>query len=382
MGVMKEKITENILLWDKLKNARKPVILYGMGDGADKILACCKKNKIEVADIFASDEFVRGHYFRGYKVKKLSEIQENIEDFIILVAFATRDTQILERIYELDKKYELYVPDMPVIGSGDFYDCFPESMYTPDESAKFERVYEILEDDKSREVYLDVINFRISGKLKYLQTANTPKSEALALLQLEKNPKMHYVDLGAYDGDSILELLNEYKYSESIGKIIAVEPDRKNFAKLQKNLGENNLLENCTLHNIGVWRERQNIYFSEKAGRHSSVTVPGELQNSRMKIHEIPVDTVDNIISASMPEENCRYFIKYDVEGSEYEAILASAAMLKKYSPALAVSLYHRSEDLVELPLLINKLNPSYKIYLRKHEYIPCWDLNLYITPE
>ena len=365
---MKEKITENILLWDRLKNSDKPIVLYGMGDGAVKILDYCEANKINIYDIFASDEFVRGHFFRGYRLKKLSEIQENINDFIILIAFATRNKKVLDRIYELDKKYELYAPDMPIFGDA----------YCPENSDEFSQIYELLADEKSKQVYLDVINFKISGKIKYLRNSETPKLEILKLLNPTENfhTRLHYIDIGAYDGDSILELA---EYFENISKITAFEPDRKNFIKLQKNLGKYNLLEKCTLYNIGVWSGKQEIYFNEKSGRHSCVSVSDDMQDNRGKITKIKADSVDNIIAAEIKGgENYKYFIKYDVEGSEYEAVTGSSGIIKKYAPILAVSLYHRSEDLFKLPLLINKLNPSYKIYLRKHEYIPCWDLNLY----
>ena len=69
--------------------------------------------------------------------------------------------------------------------------------------------------------------------------------------------------------------------------------------------------------------------------------------------------------------------IKYDVEGLEYEAILGSKNLIKKGSD-LIVSLYHKSEDIYKLPLLVKSLNPSFKLYLRRLPYIPAWDLNLY----
>ena len=40
------KVTKD--LWQYLKEAEKPVVMYGMGNGADKILAVCEKKGIEV----------------------------------------------------------------------------------------------------------------------------------------------------------------------------------------------------------------------------------------------------------------------------------------------------------------------------------------------
>ena len=83
------------------------------------------------------------------------------------------------------------------------------------------------------------------------------------------------------------------------------------------------------------------------------------------------VDCTDN-------EQQQVNYVKYDVEGSEYEAIKGSLKIIQTHSPTLLVSLYHRSEDLYKLPLLVKELNPSYKLYLRKLRYVPAWDLNLY----
>ena len=63
-------------VWERLKTCGKPVVLYGMGDGADKILNVFNEKDIQCSGIFASDEFVRGHSFKGYKVRKLSELEE------------------------------------------------------------------------------------------------------------------------------------------------------------------------------------------------------------------------------------------------------------------------------------------------------------------
>ena len=55
-------------LWDYLVQAKKPILLYGMGNGADKILRVCESYGITVSDFFASDGFVRGHSFHGKTV--------------------------------------------------------------------------------------------------------------------------------------------------------------------------------------------------------------------------------------------------------------------------------------------------------------------------
>ena len=85
------------------------------------------------------------------------------------------------------------------------------------------------------------------------------------------------------------------------------------------------------------------------------------------------VDSVDNLCFDFAPT-----VIKFDVEGAEKEALLGCEKTIKAYKPRLMVSAYHKSEDLFVLPLLIKELCPEYKIYLRHHPYVPCWETNCY----
>lgn len=55
---MLDFIKEKQDVWQILQLTDKPVVLYGMGNGADQIIDLCDRLQIKVAGIFASDEFV------------------------------------------------------------------------------------------------------------------------------------------------------------------------------------------------------------------------------------------------------------------------------------------------------------------------------------
>ena len=84
-----EALEQEPFLWDYLPRVEKPIVLYGMGNGADAILDRCAALGIPVAGVFASDEFVRGQEFRGYKVKTYKEMKAELGSFVILIAFAS-----------------------------------------------------------------------------------------------------------------------------------------------------------------------------------------------------------------------------------------------------------------------------------------------------
>lgn len=60
-------------VWRRLQKETRPIALYGMGDGADKILAQFDRLGIRASAVFASDEFARGNLFHGFCVRKLSD---------------------------------------------------------------------------------------------------------------------------------------------------------------------------------------------------------------------------------------------------------------------------------------------------------------------
>ena len=343
---MLDFVENEISVWDRLTSAKLPIMLYGMGDGAEKIMKELEKRNLSVSEIFASDEFVRGHSWNGYKVRKFSEICEMYDDFIILVAFGVHDEPTMNRLYEMSKSYELYAPDVPVVGEGAF-----DKAYFNEHKEDFETAYGLLSDEQSKKVFECSLKYKISGKIEYLKQMETEASEAYNnLLKLGENEV--YADLGAYDGDTIREFLT-YAKAE---RIIALEPDRKNFKKLLKKT------DGIEAYNAGAWSADCEMSFATRGGRNSKVG--GETI--------ISMRSLDSVLSGDKVT-----YVKYDVEGAEFEALLGSKEAIRTHKPKLFCAVYHRNEDLFRIPLLIAELNPGYKLYLRHYPYIPAWETNI-----
>ncbi|MCD8220113.1 MAG: FkbM family methyltransferase [Ruminococcus sp.] len=349
-------ITEKQSSWEKLQAETRPIFIYGMGDGAEKIMRVFQEKSVPLAGIFASDDFVRGHSFAGYKVRKLSEIEAEVEDFVIVLAFAAGYQSLVDKIIEISQKHTLLVPDVPVAGGGLFtYD------YCVAHAQELETVYQLLADEESRRVYANILNFKISGKIQYLLDIVTPKSDIYRKI-IHLTPNEVYVDLGAYNGDTIAEVL-QYTRGKYI-RIYAVEPDRKNFKKLCKYLDG---MHYVNAYHAVAWCKDTTVPFVTKAGRQSAVSAVGQ---------QIEARSVDSILQGRPAT-----IIKMDVEGCEREALWGAAQTIAHFSPKLMVSLYHRNEDIFALPLLIQQLNPGYDLYVRHQLYIPAWETNLYAVP-
>ncbi len=349
---MLDFLKENMTVWERLKTADKPIALYGMGDGADKILAVFERFGIKTDAIFASDEFVRDHFFNGFKVEKLSEVKARLNDFIIVVCFATQRQEVLERIFSLDDTFELVAPDVPVAGEGLF-----DLDFVKEHEQEIKKVYDSLKDDISKQVFADTINFKISGKIKYLKN-NVSKREEIYRGLLNPTEHEHFVDLGAYNGDTVREFLLscDNKYNE----ITAFEPDRRNYKKLAQFCEGK---ENINAYNLGAHSHEDILIFADRGGRNSSLYKKG-------REVEVKVNSVDNICKTPPT------IIKFDVEGAELSAIKGCENTIKTHRPKLLIASYHRNEDIFKIPLQVMKLNPNYKIYFRREAYIPAWETN------
>ncbi len=338
-------------LWTYLKDAKKPILLYGTGNGADKILNELIKRKITVSGVFASDGFVRNRVFRGFKVISFNEAKEQYGSFIALISFGTQLLDVIDNIKRIAETVETYAPDVPVIEDNEIFDL----EYARKHEAELKKAYNLLGDDISKKVFCDVINYKLTGKIDYLFGCETSKDESYELLGLKEDEV--YLDLGAYNGDTVDEFI---KHVKAYRKIIAVEPDLKNFRKLKNNT-EN--LGNIVLFNAAVAEKNGTTFFSMKGGRNSSV-------GDGVEIMSLSVD-------GEFFNEQISY-IKMDVEGNEILALRGANETLKKYQPCLNIAAYHKNADIFEIPILINSINPNYRIFLRHHPYIPAWDTNYY----
>lgn len=348
-------------LWNYLSSSNKTIVMYGMGNGADKIISVCKKYGVVISDYFASDEFVRGQQFHGKTVLTFDSIVQKYgaENIIVLVAFASSIPDVMNKIHSISNICEMYIPDVPVKGDTLFCDEFEVN-----NSEEISQAYKLLGDERSQDIYQNILNFRRTGKLEYLISTQNFKDDVISQLLHFKSYNVA-VDAGAYDGDTAYEMLS---LNNRISRIYAFEPDRRNYRKLSV-FAENN--PRIVPINAAVWNENTTLEFDDSGNRNSGVTDISSVCKRKIEVKAVKID---DIITEKVD------YIKYDVEGAEKEALEGSTGIIQKYKPDLMVSLYHRTEDLFKLIIQVKEICPEYKLYIRRYPYIPAWDLNLYAT--
>lgn len=176
-----------------------------------------------------------------------------------------------------------------------------------------------------------------------------------------------FMDCGGFDGESTKEFIKwcggEYE------KIYVFEPMEEGIVLAESNLTE---LENVSLVQCALGMQDGEAQFAQSYGgmKGSRLGLGGDHTFS------VPVRSIDSILEGSKAS-----FIKMDVEGAELSALKGAERTLRRYKPKLAVSLYHKNEDIIEIPLWIKSVVPEYKFYIR-HYSNKRWDLVLYCVAD
>lgn len=359
------------LLFDILQQETRPIYLYGTGDGADKILDVLTQKGIIPAGIFVSEEFFRSQTFRDYAVTTLSALEQQYppDGFVVLVAFGSHFPEMIRRVKDIASRHPVLIPDVPVAGGT----LFDKAFYL-DHIDEITRARALFADDFSVSVYDQILEYKLTGRPEPLFDCVSDKEEVFSsLLSLQKpGEKPSYLDLGAYTGDTIQEFLQAV--DGEYASITAFEPDERTFRKLQKNTEG---LSGVTLYHGAALSETGTLEMTVSRGRGTRAGATG-IGNAPLKgaaaagkTMQIPCYKIDDLsLSPS--------YVKMDVEGAEKEALTGMKETLLRCRPSLNIALYHRSEDIFELPLLLHEWLPDHRFYLRRHNCFPCWEVNLY----
>lgn len=161
-----------------------------------------------------------------------------------------------------------------------------------------------------------------------------------------------FVDGGSLDGNDSIRFMEwcDKRYDA----IYAFEPDPSNCKAMQVLMKK---YERLTVYEQALWNDNTELRFATEKKENSGVSDEG-----------------DKIISATSIDKSLSgvpvTFIKMDIEGSEMQALIGAEQTIRRNKPRLAVCVYHKPEDIIDLPLKILELNPEYKLYLRHYSYL------------
>lgn len=216
---------------------------------------------------------------------------------------------------------------------------------------EYKATFELLSDEVSKNIMQTYLDAATAGDFSSLYQYRTEPSYFNSITS--NNAIDTLIDCGAFDGDSIHDFIKDHKEYKNI---IAFEPDPENVRKI-KEREKNENINNLLVVNEGVYSYAGKLYFNAKGESNSHLSSEGDV--------EVTVTTIDSYID-NFSEKS---LIKMDIEGSELEALKGAKETIKKYNPVLTVCVYHKEEDLIEIPQYINSLvgEGTYNYYLGFH---------------
>lgn len=327
---------------DKIND--QDVVLYGAGKYGKQALDNIRKYYPDMnIKYFIDDNRIRNREaVDGIEIVSLAEAIQKLQDDFYIIITNYYVSEVLKRIeeagFDLARVYfgsALLIEDV-------------EEAYIEQHREYLEQVYEMLGDYESKMIYRTMLESRFTKNIDVL-TRTCKNRQYFPVDLLSIGSEEIFVDAGAFDGDTIEEFLSltdqQYKY------IYAFEPDKTNCERLN----QRGYSDKVKIYNAGLFNESKQISFSANKGGSSKIEDCGE--------DSIQVWNFDEL---DVPDKKVT-FVKMDIEGSELKALEGMKETIKESKPKLAICIYHKFEDLWELPLYIKELVPEYKLYIRNY---------------
>jgi FkbM family methyltransferase len=341
----KKTISSRILDFEVVEHLKKseiPILLWGCGFYAEYIYQILKQNKIKIDGVFI-DQKNKELKFHEFEVLSFDEIKDGYDKIVIV-----RGNGNIER--------EAYYQDMEIVETVySFFDLMGFGWYLDEE--KLDEYLESLNemfnkyvDNKSKESFFAYLKSRFFNDWTYIQEHVCQNMYFPECIKI--NNQESIIDCGAFDGDTLKLFI---KKSAEWNNYIAFEPSNKPYEQLNKYI-ETNQLQNIKTYKIGVWNKKTTLSFVEE--NDISRIVEGTVVNGTI----IEVDAIDNLCG-DVPIT----YIKMDLEGSELVALEGARHTILNNKPKLAISIYHKPSDLINIYQYIKNLNLDYKFYFRIH---------------
>lgn len=333
----------------ELKESNYPVFIWGGGQTAKKIKRYMSDRGVKIEGFLLNREFwtVGINEVEGYPLFVLEDyLDKNKCDLIVgFSGYCNEQAQMIQsrvhRLYALD-----FIGALCLEGQ---YGMISQKFYR-ENMPGLQWLEKCLCDEKSKAALDSFIIQRMTGiymKKEYKFDQYFP-NDIISLRDREV-----FVDCGAYHGESAIDFIMQIRKQkiESYKKIICVEADKYNVIKMRDIL---KIYKNIEIVSAGLWDRACTLHMDGGLGVGSKISDTGKTS--------IEAETIDNILRGAEAT-----YIKMDIEGSELKGIQGAVDTIRRYKPKLAICIYHKPEDLIEIPRYICNLRDDYKFYIRNH---------------
>ena len=324
------------------------LIVWGTGNTASLYLqglSRLENEGIVIEGFCDNDSSKWGNLFGGKKVYSPNMIK-CLDDVLVLIASPQPHIfrSICSQLDEMGLKYR-HIDDYILKGHRD----------------ELLRVYDMLEDDRSKEVYSELIKCRMEGNYPNAEMVDENQYFPTVEFGTPDNKRV-YVDCGAYVGDSVEKYI--WKNEGCFDKIYAFEPDAGNVRALNYRLERLKREWNIKDDKILVFpygiSDKDSVSYVERYEANNGFG--SKLTNERKdNCEECRIVTIDNVVKEPYS------FLKADIESYEYRMLLGAKQSIMEYEPKLAICIYHNAVDFYSIPLLIHSFNKDYKMAVRHY---------------
>ena len=166
-----------------------------------------------------------------------------------------------------------------------------------------------------------------------------------------------FVDAGCLDCSTILHYIRWS--NDTYKKIIAFEPSALQHKVCVEKLKD---IRDVTIYPYALWNENTSVSFHNEQDPQASHII--QVPSLQLEIDKVKAVKLDDILERA--EVN---YLKMDIEGAELNALLGSECTILNYRPKLAICVYHKPEDIIEIPSYILSLHSDYTLYLRHYSF-------------
>ncbi len=364
----------------------KELVIFGAGDRGAKVINTWFPHD-DIKCVCDNNPRKWGKRVMGIQVCSLDALRETPENYVVIIAID--DYVAIDYIREqlnsmgINCVYHFSVLcRLSVVARYDwsFSYCFHElNTYKicRDAADQIAQVREMLCDEKSVAVYdacVEKLTYNISDYTDVCDYVWFDHYFSTGIFKYEDEEIL--VNGGAYDGADAIYLFR--LLGNTLKKAYLFEPDKYNYARMCKNIkelkiSEQELEERFRLYGLGLYDAAKNTGFLHSGWVGSRIIESDLLQCA----HTGDVATVrlDDVV----PESEKVTLMTLDVEGAEIAALNGARRIITENKPKMALSVYHRIEDLWEIPLLVKSMVPEYRFFFRHHSW-ELYDKILYAT--
>lgn len=336
----------------RIAEESKQIFLFGSARGGEKVYSYLSMWGVSDRVLFVADndKMKQGNRFHGVSiigardmVNYLSEYKE--AQVIVASGSAHIIMNQLERMGV--KKDRLHSFAFTMLQTDPTpYEYFCNNMNL------IQSVYDILSDDKSKDVYISLINYKMTMNDAWLKDIADNEHEQYFDEIMNLTEHEAFADCGAYVGDTLDEYDKKMHGKWDMYYLIEADPDVYEKMKI---LVRNRGYDRVECINMGCWDKKETLRFKKLGSGSSQITDEG------FDV-EIRAETLDSIL-AKKPVT----IIKMDIEGAEQNALKGACGVIAAKHPKLAISNYHSMDDFLQIPMLLKRYSNDYNIYMRHY---------------